>query len=118
MRIVRKDGWQDNEMDRLLPAIVLCMALQPAWADEAAAGKAVTGGMAPQAMVEVKLAKAAPGHRNPEQAPIVVAALHGDAAPAPDTQAQPERQSTRGMLLAALALMAGIVLRRWGADQR
>ena len=49
---------------------------------------------------------------------VMTAALHDDAAPAPETQAQPERQSTRGMLLAALALMAGIVLRRWGADQR
>lgn len=109
-------------MDRLLPAIVLCMALQPAWAgDAAAAGKAATVGAAPQAMVQVKLAPAAAaatGARSPEQAPIVVAALHDDAVPAPQAQAQPERQSTQGMLLAAVALMAGIVLRRWGADQR
>lgn len=108
-------------MDRLLPAFVLCMALQPAWAGDAVAGKAVTGGMAPHGMVQVSLATAATaaaGQRDPERAPVVVAALQDDAAPAPKTQAQPERRSNEGMLLAALALMAGIVLRRWGAGQR
>lgn len=109
-------------MDRLLTAIVLCMALQPAWAGEAApAGEAATGGATPQGMVQVQLAAPAAmaaGPRSPGQAPILVAALHHEAGPAPETQAQPERQSTEGMLLAALALMAGIVLRRWGADQR
>ena len=102
-------------MHRLLPSLMLCMALQPAWAAGTPARDEVTGGIAPPGIVQVKLAPA-DAVRSTEQAPIIVAALQDDAAPAPETQ--PERQTNRGMLLAALTLMAGIVLRRWGVGQQ
>ncbi len=108
-------------MYKFFPAIALCMALQPAWATGGpGGGVSGAGGQAPPALVQISLAtpgQAAAAHAHSQQAPVVVAALQDDAAP-PAPEAETERETNQGVLLAALALMAGIVLRRWGTGRR
>lgn len=106
-------------MYRSLPALMLCMALQPAWAGGPAAGSAHARPDGPRPELHASLA--APARAAATEAggpaPVVVAALQDDAGATPP-EPQPERHTSRDMLLAALALMAGIVLRRWGVGER
>ncbi|WBY01284.1 hypothetical protein PE066_17740 [Ramlibacter tataouinensis] len=98
---------------------MLCMALQPAWAGGPAAGPAQATTPGPQPVLHATLAAPAKAaaRGTAGHGPVVVVALQDDEAP-PASDTEPERQTTRGMLLAALALMAGIVLRRWDAGER
>ena len=106
-------------MYKLFTAIAVCMAMQPAWAGGPGGGVSTAAHEAPPALVQVRLAAPGPAtaQDNSQQAPIVVAALQDDTAP-PAPEAETERDTNQGVLLAALALMAGIVLRRWGTGRQ
>ena len=110
-------------MYKLFTAIAVCMAFsQPAWAGGPGRGVSATGHEAPPPLVQVRLAAPGPAApANSQQTPVVVAALQEDAAhPAAEAEAEAgtQRDTNRGVLLAALALMAGIVLRRWGTGRQ
>lgn len=106
-------------MHKILPAIALCFALQPALADDGSARRPahppVHAGGLMHATLVVPAAQAA------AQRPAGQAALKASLQPEAEAAAEQdrtERDATTGVLLAALALMAGIVLRRWGASQQ
>jgi hypothetical protein len=115
------DGRGTTTMRAFIPAIALCAVLQagaaaqpPHQATPAATGKPAAG------MVQAKLAT--PGD-------TVVVAQHGGevdtgkAGLAATSSHQPgsggeHRPTTAAMLLAALILMTGIALRRWGVGEQ
>jgi hypothetical protein len=102
---------EDSRMHKILSAALLCLALAPALAADAPPGRtppAQDGLM--HASLVVPAANAATAARTPQkQAPQTAAA---DAGAKEDTG----NATSTGMLLAALVLMLGIVLRRWGTD--
>jgi hypothetical protein len=109
---------QDAKMHKILPAIALCMALQPAWADDTTPGLQTPAPLPPGGLMHATLVVSAPnaGPQRPSDPSAMKAVLKAeDEGPKPDdTKSEP----TTGVLLAALALMAGIVLRRWGSGQQ
>jgi len=110
-------------MRALLPAIALCAVLQATAAAQpaqqaapAAAAKPVPGVLHAQlvtsstdpVMVAQRVSDAAPGK----------ASLQPTGAPTQPTSGEEHRPTTAAMLLAALILMTGIALRRWGAGEQ
>ena len=105
-------------MHKILPAIALCVALQPAWADDTTPGPQTSAPLPPGGLMHATLVVPAPGAgpQRPSDPPAMKAAMQAeDEGPKPD---ETESEPTTGVLLAALALMAGIVLRRWGSGQQ
>ncbi|TFZ05988.1 hypothetical protein EZ313_04880 [Ramlibacter henchirensis] len=105
-------------MHKILPAIAvtLTLVLQPALADHlpaATAAESLPAGGIMQATLVVPAAAAA--QRQTDQAPRATSTQTEDENA---TGKHAGRERTTGMLLAALALMAAIVLRRWSTDQR
>lgn len=108
-------------MRALIPAIALCAALQASAAMPAAApGTAAAANKPAPGMLQAQLVTSSPG-------PVIVAQRVNDAAPskgglqaAGSTPATGEehRPTSGAMLLAALVLMTGIALRRWGAGEQ
>ncbi|KQT13545.1 hypothetical protein [Ramlibacter sp. Leaf400] len=105
---------KDAKMYKILPALALGFALQTALADNLPAATAEAFS-ATGLMHATLVGPAQPigAQRKTEQA-----VLKADADPAQDKKHESGRDHTTGMLLAALALMAGIVLRRWGNSQQ
>jgi hypothetical protein len=106
----------DYKMNKILCALALGFALQTGLAGDLPAGPeaaARSGGLMHANLVVP--AQPAGAQRNAEQS-VMQANLQAEG----DTATQDETKSdhTTGMLLAALALMAGIVLRRWGSSQQ
>jgi len=109
-------------MRALLPAIALCAGLQAGAAPQQAAHTVPVRATAGQGELHAQLV--AP----PDGAPVsqrrtnsVVVATSLQPAPSPaqaSTGPEEHRPTTPAMLLAALALMTGIALRRWGAGQQ
>ena len=100
-------------MHKILPAITLFIALSST-AAEAPAG----GDRALPAAGVIQTALAVPAGAAKAAAPQTVAAAT-ELADEPDKPAgDGGSERTAGMLLGALALMIGIVLRRWGVGER
>lgn len=109
---------KDAQMQKILPALALSFAVQTAVAGSvpaaSGAGAPLAGGLMHAALV----VPAQPvGAQHDAEPPALVADLQvtTEAEPGKDHQG---RDHTTAMLLAALALMAGIVLRRWGTDRQ
>ncbi|CAA9434437.1 MAG: hypothetical protein AVDCRST_MAG51-2853 [uncultured Ramlibacter sp.] len=103
-----------------LAAIAFLIGTYPALAADAPRAQPANATVAPVLMhANLVGAPATPGA---ERLPAQPATLHAGIAgeqPAAAAQEQSERHTTTtAALLAALALMAGIALRRWGADAR
>jgi hypothetical protein len=107
-----------------LAAIILCIATQAAFAQCVAPDAANTAAAPAQsATTTVSATPSKPGARpGPELIKTAAASTRDDAPPAarsathtPDGDDHPRRGGT-AMLLAALALMSGIALRRYGAN--
>ena len=108
-------------MRALIPAIALCAALQASAAMPAADPGAPAAATKPAVgMLHAQLVTSSTG-------PVMVAQHVPDAAPskgglqaagtAPAT-GEEHRPTSGAMLLAALILMTGIALRRWGAGEQ
>lgn len=112
-------------MSRLLFAIALCMAMQAATAEAEAAAlpqaQATTAAAAVAAVSVVQASLSLPeqeakGSQPAKSTPAMKASLKpGDQK---EERESGHRPTTGAMLLAALALMTGIALRRWGAGQQ
>lgn len=110
---------KDAQMQKFLPALALSFAVQTAMAGDLPAGNQAAAPLAGGLMRANLVMPAQPA----------VGAQHGaDQALAANLQAGSDavakkdqergREHTTGMLIAALALMVGIVLRRWGTDRQ
>ena len=102
-------------MHKIVLATALCLALPAAFADSLATDKASAGPR--DGLMHATLVVPAPtaAQRTSEQG-VVKAALKQDKQsppPAPAEESHPEA----AMLLAALALMVGIALRRWSGSR-
>lgn len=115
-------------MSRLLFAIGLALAVQAATAEAAppavpqsptatatATAAAVAAGVMQASLLLPE--KEAKGTQSAKPAAVVKASLKADEAKDTD-DGDGHRPTTGAMLLAALVLMTGIALRRWGADQQ
>jgi hypothetical protein len=105
----------DHRMHKILTALAFGLALSAASADDRPAPPAtpaLQGGLMQANLV------VAP--QSPQRKAEAAALTGGNAeAKAAEQPAEAEHHHTgSAMLLAALALMAGIVLRRWGGDER
>jgi hypothetical protein len=109
-------------MRALLTAIALCAGLQAAAAPQPAAHTVATRATAGQGELHAQLVASpdgAPASQRRADSVVVASSLQPMASPAPASGAPGERRpATAAMLLAALALMTGIALRRWGAGQQ
>ena len=105
-------------MQKILAALALSFAVQTAMAGDLPAGNAaapLTGGlMHANLVVQAQPAGGAQRAADPALAANLQA---GDDAVAAKKDSR-SREHTTGMLIAALALMVGIVLRRWGTDRQ
>jgi hypothetical protein len=106
----------DHRMHKILTALALGFALSGALAEDRAtapATPALQGGLMQANLVVSPVSP---------QRKADAGALKGTAAEAKAASEQPAQaehhHTTSGMLLAALALMVGIVLRRWSGDER
>ena len=107
----------------LLPAIALCAGLQAGAAPQQDPHTTPGTTMAAQGELHAQLVTSRDGppvSQRREQAVVVATSLQpATAAPAPASGSADDHQpTTPAMLLAALALMTGIALRRWGAGQQ
>ena len=106
-------------MQKILTALALSFALQTALADDLAAtgqaGAPLAGGLMHANLVVP--AQPAAGAQHGADPSALTLNLQAGTDPA-GKQEDHGRDHTSGMLLAALALMAGIVLRRWGTDRQ
>jgi hypothetical protein len=104
-------------MHKILPAIALCLALHPAFAGDAASTAQASGTVPAGGLMHATLV--VPAQSVPTKRAGEAAARTNDLQPGSQRQnGQQERSPTTGMLLAALALMLGIALRRWGGSQQ
>jgi hypothetical protein len=103
-------------MQRLLTALALALplALTCQAARTAQVQAQAVPGLPAGAVVQASLA--APARAEPQAQPRRPAQAAAPAVTTTDKQ-DTERQPTTAMLLAALALMVAIALRRWGAGQ-
>jgi hypothetical protein len=111
--MVRIDRYQKKTMLRLLPAILLCAGLQSAQAT----ASLHPGARPPDAIVQAQLlVPTAPTGRSGDTPQAVKA---GAKPPAAEATSQNDGQDGPvGMLLAALALITGVAMRRWGMGQQ
>ena len=93
-------------MHKIIYAAVLCVALSPALAADAPSATAANANGLIHASLVVPAATSPAAHRDPGTAQ----AQQAQAAEKDDAR----HDTGGGMLFAALALMLGIVLRRWG----
>lgn len=107
---------RDSKMHKILSATLLCLALSPALAADAPGGTAVAqaGNAATDGIVRTSLV-VPPGPTSPGAHKAQASSLNTPAAPEPKDE---HGAGAGGMLLAAIALMLGIVLRRWGTGQQ
>ena len=102
-------------MPRLLPAILLSAGLQSALAAAPATAAAAPATAArSEALVQAQLLVPTDPAPSMGRGGTAVAAKGGTKS---EIHGEEDR-GVGGMLLAALALMAGIVLRRWGTDRQ
>ena len=108
------DRYQKKTMQRLLPAILLCAGLQSA---SAVATTVLTPvARQPDAILQAQLAVPADPA---ERGHVAVQAVKAQAKPPGAATADPEGQDRPfGMLLAAVALITGVAMRRWGMGQQ
>lgn len=109
-------------MRALLTAIALCAGLQAGAAPQAAPHTTPAMTMPGQGELHAQLVSSrdgAPASPRRGETVAVATTLQPAAAQAPTPDSSDERHpTTPAMLLAALALMTGIALRRWGAGQQ
>lgn len=98
-------------MHKILPAIAFCLAFPAAFADTLSTGSDTPARVAREGLVHATLVvpATAAGKRGIERGVAQASLQHGVEERATD-----DGPPANGMLLAALALMVGIVLRRWG----
>ena len=105
----------------LLPAIALCAGLQAGAAPQQVPHTTPAITAAGQGELHAQLVTPRDGTpQRREQAVVVATSLQpANASPASTSGSADDHQpTTPAMLLAALALMTGIALRRWGAGQQ
>ena len=106
-------------MQKFLPALALSFAVQTAMAADLPAGPdaaaPVAGGLM-HANLVVQAQPAVGAQHGADASPLAAKLRAGDEAAAEKDAGAGDH--TTGMLIAALALMAGIVLRRWGSDRQ
>lgn len=108
-------------MRALIPAIAMCAVLHAAAAPQQPMPAATTVAVAAPQQGElhaqlVTTADGVPAAQRHTELPVKSSLQSPGATQAGDSQEQ--RPTTAPMLLAALALMTGIALRRWGSGQR
>jgi hypothetical protein len=120
---------QESQMYSSLTAVVLCIAMQGAAAAQCATPDASAGHKAP-GVVEVakKTAPASAQHAGGELIKTASAGTHDEvpgisrgsrtAVTGAQDDDDPHRRGSPAMLWAALALMSGIALRRFGAHRQ
>jgi hypothetical protein len=108
---------KDAQMQKFLPALALSLAVQTAMAANQPASHdaaaPLAGGLMHASLVVPAQAAAGPQHAADPAALTANLQAGDEAAARKESQG---REHTTGMLVAALALMVGIVLRRWGTD--
>ena len=110
---------KDAQMQKFLPALALSFVVQTAMAGDLPAGDNATAPIAGGLMHANLLVPAQPAagaQHAADPAALTVNLQAGDDAAA--KKESRGREHTTGMLIAALALMVGIVLRRWGTDRQ
>ena len=110
---------KEAQMQKFLPALALSFAVQTAMADSLPAAPTAGAPLAGRLMHANLVVQAQPAGGAPHgaDAPALTANLQAGSEPAAKAERQ-GREHTTGMLLAGLALMVGIVLRRWGTDRQ
>lgn len=105
-------------MRALIPAIAMCAVLHAAAAPQQPMPAATTVAVAApqQGELHAQLVTTADGVQRHTELPVKSSLQPPGATQAGDSQEQ--HPTTAPMLLAALALMTGIALRRWGSGQR
>lgn len=110
---------KDAQMQKILPALALSFAVQTALAGSVPASTGAETPLAAGLMHAQLVLPAQPaGPQGDAEAPALAADLQAAPTESDARRDQQRRDHTTGMLLAALALMAGIVLRRWGTDRQ
>lgn len=113
--MVRIASCHSNTMPRLLPAILLSAGLQSALAAAPSAASAAPATAArPEAIVQAQLLVPSDPAPAMGRGDAMQAAKGGTKA---DAHVDDDH-GVGGMLLAALALMTGIAVRRWGQGQQ
>lgn len=110
---------KDAQMQKFLPALALSFAVQTAMAGDLPAGNEAAAPLAGGLMHANLVVQAQPAVGAQHGADP--SALTANLPAGPEAAAKKEaggREHTTGMLIAALALMVGIVLRRWGTDRQ
>jgi hypothetical protein len=110
--MVRIDRYQKKTMLRLLPAILLCAGLQSAQAT----ATLHPGARPPDAIVQAQLLVPTATTGRTGDTPQAVKA--GAKTPAEAASQNDGQDGPVGMLLAALALITGVAMRRWGMGQQ
>ena len=109
-------------MRALLTAIALCAGLQAGAAPQQVPHTMPARTTAGQGELHAQLVTSpdgGPGAQRRTDGVVLASSLQPAAAPAQASAGAEEHQpTTPAMLLAALALMTGIALRRWGSGQR
>ncbi|TFZ00174.1 hypothetical protein [Ramlibacter humi] len=108
---------RDSKMHKILPATLLCLALSPALAADAPGNTTVAQNSPAQTDGIVHASLMVPAGPASPAAKAQTPTLHAPAAPEPKGE-RDHGAGAGGMLLAAIALMLGIVLRRWGTGQQ
>lgn len=109
---------KDAQMQKFLPALALSFAVQTAMAGNLPAAPDADASLGRGLMhANLVVAQPAGGAQHGAAPSALTANLQaGDEAAA--KKESRGREHTTGMLIAALALMVGIVLRRWGTDRQ
>ena len=110
---------KDAQMQKFLPALALSFAVHTAMAADLPAGPDAAAPLAGGLMHANLVVPAQPAVGAPHGADPT--ALTANLQAGNEAAAKKEtggREHTTGMLIAALALMVGIVLRRWGTDRQ
>jgi len=108
----RKDPW----MHKILTALAFSIALLPAVADDRPASSAPDGLQG--GLMQANLVVSPQGAQRKSEPAALKGSLRGEAERTAEAAEADHHHTTGGMLLAALALMAGIVLRRWGDTEQ
>ncbi len=111
---------KDAQMQKFLPALALSFAVQTAMAGDLPAGNEAAAPLAGGLMRANLVVPAQPavGAQHGADPTALAANLQGGDDAVAKKEQERGREHTTGMLIAALALMVGIVLRRWGTDRQ